>query len=460
MDLIVIRVSESFSDVWPALASRSELKLIELDDPTSPNVDSCVAVIIACGGAEEQAIEWLQRANRAGIDSPIVVGAEPDHRLAVELMRRGSASYYALPDDIDRLETEIQTRARLGTGSASDDLQELERRSFDFSRILGEDATLRKALDRVTRIIPDGRATVLVTGETGTGKELIAQAIHYNGPRAAQPFVTVNCSAVPAALLESEFFGHEQGAFTDARAAKPGLFEVADKGTIFLDEIATLPLELQGKLLRVLESGEVRRVGGVRTKVVDVRVIAAANVSLTQLVAEGAFREDLYYRLAVIPVHLPPLRERGGDVILLARHFLASITQQYGRDVPVLSAAAQEALTRHTWPGNVRELRNALERGLLLCSSGEIGPADLALAEGQLVAAGSAEPGRTGESTLPFPAPLRVIEVAAAHAAVDECGGNKSQAAKLLGIARARLYRLLEVRPEDKSDQRKPSDQR
>ncbi len=449
MELIVIRLSESFGDVWQMLARRFELELVEFVEPTPPSGDSCVAVIIACGGAEEQAIECLQRGHRAGIDSPLVVGAEADHRLAVELMRRGASGYYALPDDIGRLETELRQRVeRLGTRSAGDDLQALESQSFDFSRILGEDATLRKTLDRVARIIPEGQATVLITGETGTGKELIAQAVHYNGPRSAQPFVAVNCSAVPATLLESEFFGHEQGAFTDARAAKPGLFEVADKGTIFLDEIGTLPFELQSKLLRVLESGEVRRVGGVRVKTVDVRVIAAANVALTQLVQDGRFREDLYYRLAVIPVHLPPLRERGDDVILLARHFLATLAEGYGRECPVLSGAAQAALVGHSWPGNVRELRNAVERGLLLCAGGEIGPEHLALSEGHPAQSESAGSDRAGESALPFPASLRTIEVAAAHAAVEECGGNKSQAAKLLGIARARLYRLLEETTE------------
>ena len=289
-------------------------------------------------------------------------------------------------------------------------------------------------------MIPGGRATVMITGETGTGKELLAQAIHYNGPRSRQPFVPVNCSAIPANLLESELFGHEKGAFTDARAAKPGLFEVADGGTLFLDEVATLPLELQGKLLRVLETMEVRRVGGVRDTKVDVRILAAANVDLAEEVRERRFREDLFYRLAVVTIRLPALRERGDDPVLLARHFLVQLGEQYGLEGVELAAEGVAAIRRHQWPGNVRELRNAVERALLLGGGRPVGPDELSLHESP---AGPAAPGHETDGPLPFPATLGEIEKAAARAAVERCDGNKSEAARLLGTTRTRLYRLL-----------------
>ncbi len=356
-------------------------------------------------------------------------------------MRRGAGGYYALPGDIERLEQDLARRVEsLEPLAGGEALEEYQRRSYDFDAILGEDDSLRSALERASMVIPGGRATVMITGETGTGKELVAQAIHYNGPRSGQPFVAVNCSAIPANLLESELFGHEKGAFTDARAAKPGLFEVADGGTLFLDEVTTLPLELQSKLLRVLETLEVRRVGGVRDKKVDIRILAAANVDLGIEVREGRFREDLYYRLAVVTIRLPPLRERGDDPVLLARHFLTTLGKEYGLERVDLLPEGVAAIRRHPWPGNVRELRNAIERALLLGGGQDIGPEVLALHESP-----SAVAAPTGDAAgpLPFPATLEEIERAAARAAVERCEGNKSEAARLLGTTRTRLYRLL-----------------
>ena len=304
--------------------------------------------------------------------------------------------------------------------------------------------SLKAALDRAARVIPAGRATVLITGETGTGKELFARAIHYNGPRAAEPFVAVNCSAIPANLLESELFGHEKGAFTDARAAKPGLFELADRGTVFLDEIGTLASELQGKLLRFLENREVRRLGGLRDKQVDVRVVAATNAVLPNLIAVGEFREDLYYRLAVIPIELPPLRDRGDDVVLLARRFLAELAGEYGVEVPALSRESVSVIRGHLWPGNVRELRNAIERALLLCPGETIRPDDLDLSESLSGASQESTSDSDVSEPLPFPASLAELETAAARRMVDFCAGNKSEAARRLGITRSRLYRILD----------------
>ena len=431
--------------MWPSLADGLGLDLVRR--PVPEPLPGAVAVILSCGGEEERAIDLLHASHRAGIDGPLVVGAVEDHRLAVELMRRGAGGYYALPGDVERLQQDL-SKIVPSTGSDAGDLEDFQRRSHDFSSILGEDPSLKSTLDRASRVIPGGRATVLITGETGTGKELLAQAIHYNGPRSKRPFVPVNCSAIPANLLESELFGHEKGAFTDARAAKPGLFEVADGGTLFLDEVATLPLELQGKLLRVLETMEVRRVGGVRDTQVDVRILAAANVDLAAEVREGRFREDLYYRLAVITIRLPALRERGDDPVMLARHFLASLSEQYGLEGAELSPSAVTAIRRHAWPGNVRELRNAVERALLLSEGRIVKPEDLALDETPALRtkepAGLGPGPGTSRDDLPFPATLAEIEKAAARMAVERCGGNKSEAARLLGTTRTRLYRLLQ----------------
>ncbi|MFQ5679091.1 MAG: sigma-54 interaction domain-containing protein [Gemmatimonadota bacterium] len=447
--LTVVQAADAFASVWGELASGLGCELRVEAEPVPVRGSDSVGVILACGGEESRAVELLHAAHRVGLQAPLVVGAEPDHRLAVELMRRGAGGYFALPADGSRLEAELQQRsAALAASPEKAGLRELERQAYDFSAILGEDPALHAALDRAAKVIPGGRTTVLITGETGTGKELVARAIHYNGPRSGEPFVAVNCSAIPGSLLESELFGHEKGAFTDARAAKPGLFEVADGGTLFLDEVATLLLELQAKLLRFLETREVRRLGGVREKRVDVRILAATNEELGTLVARGAFREDLFYRLAVVPIRLPPLRARGADVRLLARRFLAELAESYELDVPELTRRALAALERHPWPGNVRELRNAIERSLLLSAGDPISPEHLALGVGsgdRVRGGGPREPGEgSSPSPLPFPATLEELEAVAVRETMRLCGGNKSEAARLLGIARSRLYRMLE----------------
>jgi DNA-binding NtrC family response regulator len=288
---------------------------------------------------------------------------------------------------------------------------------------------------------------VLLTGETGTGKELFARALHYNGPRRAAPFVDVNCAAIPDQLLESELFGHEKGAFTDAGAAKPGLFEIANGGTLFLDEIGHLPLALQGKLLRALQERTARRVGGTRAFTFDVRVVAATHVDLAQAVRQRAFREDLYYRLNVVPVHLPPLRERAEDVVPLVRHFLARLAAEYGLPVPVLGPGAERALARRRWPGNVRELRNATERALLLAVGPTLDAVDFAVDGGTDDVHGAGGAGGAlagGGGVLPFPATVREIVQAASAAMLEACGGNKSETARRLGVSRSRLARLLD----------------
>jgi two-component system response regulator HydG len=273
----------------------------------------------------------------------------------------------------------------------------------------------------------------LITGESGTGKELVAHAIHADSARASGPFVAINCAALPENLLESELFGHEKGAFTGADRARPGRFELAGGGTLFLDEIGDLAGPVQAKLLRVLQEREYTRVGGSKTLKADVRLIAATNRDLRADVEAGRFREDLFYRLSVFSVHLPPLRERGDDVLILAEHFVRTLGASMGKNVPGLARDARDALMSHSWPGNIRELSNAIERALILSDGGPLRAGQLGLV------------GRVDRSA-PAPAaplPLGDLERQAVQAAMEKAKGNRSRAAALLGVTRSQLYTRL-----------------
>ena len=314
--------------------------------------------LLLAGGAESEALDLLAE---TGSSAPrYLIGAAADHRIAAAAIQSGARDYFALPDDLDLLRRCLERLARESAGRAeASRFADAERRATGFEAILGTSPALRLTLDQAARVAPLRDLTVLVGGETGTGKELLARALHYGSPRAADPFVEVNCAAIPANLLESELFGHERGAFTGAVAAKPGLFEIAHGGTLFLDEIGTLPLELQPKLLRALETRSIRRVGGQQSRQVDVRVVAATHVDLGQAVQRGEFREDLYYRLNVVLLVLPPLREREGDVELLARTFVERIATSYGLPVPELSAEARD---RAPGPPLARQRARAAQR--------------------------------------------------------------------------------------------------
>ena len=392
------------------------------------------ATLILAGGEESAGVDLLVDSKAGG--SRFLIGAAADHRIAAAALQSGAADYYALPADLELLRRRLEREARQSEGRLeAERFAEGERQTSGFQAILGDSPALRQALDQARRVAAHRDLTVLIGGETGTGKELLARALHYASPRAGEPFVEVNCAAIPVNLLESELFGHERGAFTGAVAAKPGLFEMAHGGTLFLDEIATLPLELQPKLLRALESRTIRRVGGQQGRTVDVRVLAATHVDLAQAVRRGEFREDLYYRLNVVVLVLPPLRDRAGDVELLARAFVERIARGYGLPVPELGAAAGEALRRYPWPGNIRELRNVLERAVVLSPAGTL----------EIETLGAGAPSMPGSAeTLPFPAPLDAVVRTAARAMLDLTGGNKSEAARRLGISRPRLQRLLD----------------
>ena len=317
--------------------------------------------------------------------------------------------------------------------------QELgDRHGFD--QILGRAPVFREALDRAAKVAPT-ETTVLLTGESGTGKELVARAIHHESPRTEGPYVALNCAALSEALVESELFGHERGAFTGADKQKPGRFELAAGGTLFLDEVAELPPSVQAKLLRVLQEHEFERVGGTATLRADVRLITATNRDLSRAVADGKFREDLFYRLDVFSVHLPPLRERGEDIALLAHHFLQEIGRRLGKGEPALGPDALEALQAYRWPGNVRELENAIERALILAEEGLVAAAHLGLG------GATAEP---REATRDWPAAelvapesLADVEKRAIVAALEQTRGNKTRAAVRLGITRTKLHTRL-----------------
>ena len=356
---------------------------------------------------------------------------------AVEALREGAFDYVQKPFD-------------------NADLVSVVRRAYDHGRLHRENRVLRAALELrdgpdspgviaaspamqgildVVRRIARSRSTVLITGESGTGKEVVARALHAHSDRLAAPFVAVNASALADGVLESELFGHEKGAFTGAVRAKPGLFERADGGTLFLDEIGEIGGEFQAKLLRVLQEREVQRVGGTKTHPVDVRVVAATNRDLHAEVAAGRFREDLYFRLAVIPVHLPPLRDRPEDVLPLARHFLARQCAVEGRRLEGFSDEVQGWFTRHAWPGNVRELENAIERGVVLARGQWIE------AEALLLPVASAPV--PGGPVTTLQSVLDEATVDAVRKALAETRGVRSEAARRLGIDRTTLYRLM-----------------
>ena len=299
-------------------------------------------------------------------------------------------------------------------------------------------------MQRVYRLISRAAGAsvpVLITGESGTGKELVARAIHYQGPRASAPFLPVNCAAIPESLIESELFGHSKGAFTGATAARQGFFVAANGGTLFLDEVAELSPIAQAKLLRVLQEQTVQAVGADRPRAVDVRVIAATNKDLEGLAREGKFREDLFFRLHVLPIELPPLREREGDVALLLRHFLAMATQQDSMPEPRLTEAAIEALQRYSWPGNVRELQNLAQRLVIFADAGVIDTVDLPTVM-RYVAPPPASPG--GPATA-LHRTLREVEIAHIRAVLESVGGNKTKAAAILGIDRKSLREKLKA---------------
>jgi two-component system, NtrC family, response regulator AtoC len=377
----------------------------------------------------------------------IMMSAYGSEDSALAAMREGAYDYLHKPfrpdevtmtlkkaEEREKLRREVEVlRTSLGAGAASD-------------LVVCESRAMRDLLDLATRVARHS-TTVLITGESGTGKEVLARAIHRMSPRSEQGFTAINCAAIPEHLLESELFGHVRGAFTGATADRAGLFELAHEGTLLLDEIGDLPLDLQAKLLRVLEESEIRRVGGRESKKVDVRVLAATAKPLDKAVERGEFRADLYYRLNVVHLHLPPLRERPDDVPALLTHFARQAASRLGHPVSI-TPSALDALTHHSWPGNVRELRNAVERAAVLGTGGPLEPRDFALANGNGNGNGAAHHGGDGNGafalatggSLELKTQVEAVERHAIQRALEASGGNRRQAASLLGISLRTLF--------------------
>jgi DNA-binding NtrC family response regulator len=376
----------------------------------------------------------------------IVITAFAKVESALEAMKLGAFDYIAKPFKVDELQLTIQ-RA-LDVQSDRREIQTLRKavkEKFRFENIIGTGDKMQEVYNLIAKVA-DTDSTILIQGESGTGKELVARALHFNSNRQHQPFVAINCSALPENLLESELFGHKKGAFTGASQDKIGLFEEAEMGTIFLDEINSMALSLQTKLLRVLQERQLRRVGDTKTVPINVRVLAATNEALGDKIKSGQFREDLYYRLCVIPIEMPALRERTDDIPLLVQHFLQKNATQTGTEPKKIDPKAIEALQGYRWPGNVRELENAIERACALCDEGVIKPQDLP----PQVLRGSPAPGVDGPATLPVGRSLddfvREQERAFIEETIKHNGGNREKAAKMLGISMATLYRKLEVK--------------
>lgn len=362
---------------------------------------------------------------------------------AVEAMKLGAYDYVTKPFKIDELQLTIQ-RALDFQCAVRENVylkQELKDR-YKFENIVGSSAKMQKVYGLIAKVA-DTDSTILIQGESGTGKELVARALHFNSRRQHHPFVAINCSALPENLLESELFGHKKGAFTGAVQDKMGLFEEAHHGTIFLDEINSMAQPLQTKLLRVLQERQIRRVGDTKTIPISVRVLAATNESLHEKILTGSFREDLYYRLAVIPIEMPPLRERLDDIPLLTQHFIQKIAVQNGTEPVRIDPEALAALSSYHWPGNVRELENAVERACALCEEGAIRPADLPTqVTHRAPVAGLETPGK-----LPIGKPLgefvEEVERRFIEETIQANDGSRERAAKMLGISMATLYRKL-----------------
>jgi len=430
LDALKLRLGGEGYDVTTAASPAETVAAIERSDFDVALVDLNYARDTTSG---QEGLVLLDRIRTIDPTLPVLVmtgwGSVAS---AVEAMRRGARDYIEKPWDDDRLVAAVGTqlelrRALRRTRRLQEENARLQRRDRpDFIAEAPSMQAVRQTIDRVAA----SDAAVLITGEHGTGKEVVASLLHRGSTRAARPLVTMNAGGLSEGVAESEIFGHVKGAFTDARADRIGCFELADEGTLFLDEIANMPVKLQPKLLRVLQTGEVQRVGSSRLAYVNVRVLSATNADLQAEIAGGRFREDLLYRLNTVVIHLPPLRERREDIFPLAQHYLVRYAEKYRRPLEGFDRLARQALEAHVWPGNVRELAHAIERAVLMTSGAEITSASLGL--------GAAPPPSAGELTLEQAERLFIQKVMARH------GGDVRKAADQLGVSRSALYRRLQ----------------
>ncbi len=382
--------------------------------------DICLTDMRLPDGDGLELVEWMQK-NSSGVPVAVIT-AHGNVETAVQALKLGAFDFISKPLDLQNLRNIVENALKLE-----------DRQAGDASRLLGDSEVMHELRDLVDRVARS-QAPVHISGESGTGKELVARLIHDSGPRIDSPFMPVNCGAIPAELMESEFFGHRKGSFTGAVQDKTGLVESADSGTLFLDEIADLPLSMQVKLLRVIQEQAIRPVGSSKEQSVDVRILSATHKNLSDMVASGDFREDLYYRINVIELHVPSLRERGDDVLLLAGRILTRL----GSTSDALDASARAALRSYHFPGNVRELENMLERAVTLCASGTIAESDLALRSG-----GTIETDGITAAPTDLGGQIEDVQRQAIVDALQKTRYNKTAAAKLLGLTFRQLrYRI------------------
>ena len=429
--VIELQLATAGFEVDKAASAEEALKLVEradlvLTDLKLPGMDG---------------LELLGAIRRQNMFSPVIVmTAFGSIEVAVEAMKAGAADFLLKPFSLDHLMAVIQKALEMrALRDENRQLREELGKRYEFDNIVGRSPAMQEIFATIERVAPT-RATVLLAGESGVGKDLIARAIHFHSPRRDRPFVKINCTALPENLMESELFGYEKGAFTGANATKPGKFEQADTGTVFLDEIGDVPPSIQVKLLRILQEREFERLGSNKTRHIDVRVIAATNQDLRAALEQGTFREDLYYRLNVVPIDIIPLRERMQDIPFLAEHFLSKYAAETGNRVRAITPAAMTKLTAYHWPGNVRELENAIERSLVMCTGDRLDAADIRLDNAPRPRSSA------GECALPAGMTLDQYEQEIIREALKRADGNKSQAARSLGLTRNALrYRLAQM---------------
>jgi DNA-binding NtrC family response regulator len=431
--VIELQLTSAGFDVDKAANAEDALKIVDradmvLTDLKLPNMDG---------------LEFLALIRRQNSVVPVVMmTAFGSVETAVGAMKAGATDFLLKPFSLDHLMQVVHKALEMR--ALRDENRQLKQelgRRYEFDNIIGRSPAMQEIFTTIERVGPT-RATVLLTGESGVGKDLIARAIHFHSPRKDRPLVKINCTAIPENLMESELFGYEKGAFTGAQTSKPGKFEQADTGTVFLDEIGDVPAAIQVKLLRVLQEREFERLGSNTTRHIDVRLVAATNQDLRAALEQGTFREDLYYRLNVVPIDIPPLRERKQDIPFLANHFIKKLAVDTGSRVEAITDAGMEKLLAYHWPGNVRELENIIERSLVMAPGSQLDADDIKLESAPRPRAQNAD----GAPFLPPGMSLDQYEQELIREALRRAEGNKSQAARLLGLTRNALrYRLTQM---------------
>jgi two-component system response regulator HydG len=440
--ILVVDDEQSHRTMLKAVLTKEGYDISEADDGVSAlkavESESFDLILMDIRMTDMDGIEALGQIKKMSPSIPVIMmTAYASIKTAVEALKSGAYDYLTKPLDIDELRILIKKALehyRLQEENVF--LKERLADRFDFSKIIGKSRRMKELFENLSLIAPSD-ATILIYGESGTGKELVANAIHQNSPRAQKPFIKVSCAALPETLLESELFGHERGAFTGALARKAGRFQLADGGTLFLDEVNVMSSTTQVKLLRVLQEREFEPLGSTKTVHVDIRLIAATNKELEGEVKEGRFREDLFYRLNVVPIHLPPLRERKEDIPLLAEHFFRLYQEKNKKSVKGFLPKTIDTLMRYDWPGNIRELENVIERAILLCRNEYISPKDLP------PPLQSEEVGEQPIISIPPGMTLEQVEKEAILQTLEETGGNRTQTAQILGISRKTLQNKL-----------------